>query len=52
VWDAHGSAAARNIDWRFAAGKVIAFTDDDTIPRRDWVMRGSGCVAPQRLPRR
>jgi len=40
VWDAHGPAAARNVGWRLSAGRVIAFTDDDTIPRRDWLTRG------------
>lgn len=40
VWDRHGPAAARNVGWRFAAGRVIAFTDDDTIPRGDWIARG------------
>jgi len=40
VWDRHGPAAARNAGWRLAAGRLIAFTDDDTIPRRDWILRG------------
>ena len=40
VWDRHGPAAARNAGWRLAAGRVIAFTDDDTIPHRDWIVRG------------
>jgi glycosyltransferase involved in cell wall biosynthesis len=45
VWDAHGPAAARNVGWRLAAGKVIAFTDDDTIPRRDWLARGMAAMS-------
>jgi len=40
VWDRHGPAAARNAGWRLAVGRVIAFTADDTIPRRDWIARG------------
>ena len=40
VWDSHGPAAARNVGWRLAAGRIIAFTDDDTITRRDWLVRG------------
>jgi cellulose synthase/poly-beta-1,6-N-acetylglucosamine synthase-like glycosyltransferase len=39
----HGSglAAARNRGWRAARGALVAFTDDDTIPAPDWLMRGS-----------
>jgi glycosyltransferase involved in cell wall biosynthesis len=35
-----GPAAARNVGWRAANGKVIAFTDDDTIPEIDWLENG------------
>jgi len=35
-----GPAAARNRGWRAARGGVIAFTDDDTIPGRDWLRAG------------
>jgi GT2 family glycosyltransferase len=35
-----GPAAARNAGWRAASGELIAFTDDDTIPRHDWIRRG------------
>lgn len=35
-----GPAAARNIGWRAAAGGLIAFTDDDCIPDRDWLLHG------------
>ncbi|HEY0273508.1 MAG TPA: glycosyltransferase [Chitinophaga sp.] len=34
-----GPAAARNIGWRQAAGTLIAFTDDDTIPDTHWLSR-------------
>lgn len=36
----HGPAAARNIGWRAARGGIIAFTDDDTIARADWLQNG------------
>jgi cellulose synthase/poly-beta-1,6-N-acetylglucosamine synthase-like glycosyltransferase len=36
----HGPAAARNRGWRAAASPVIAFTDDDTEPDRDWLAKG------------
>lgn len=35
-----GPAAARNRGWTAAEGEVIAFTDDDTIPDRDWLAQG------------
>lgn len=35
-----GPAAARNCGWRTAAGEIIAFTDDDCVPARDWLKRG------------
>ena len=37
---AHGPAAARNRGWRSARGSVIAFTDDDTQARADWLACG------------
>jgi GT2 family glycosyltransferase len=40
VGHAHGPAAARNAGWRAARGEIIAFTDDDTIPARDWLKAG------------
>jgi len=40
VRGAHGPAAARNCGWRAAAGQVIAFTDDDCVPGRDWLREG------------
>lgn len=36
----HGPAAARNFGWHAAHGSVIAFTDDDTIARTDWLKNG------------
>jgi GT2 family glycosyltransferase len=36
----HGPAAARNHGWRAAQGAIIAFTDDDTIARTDWLRNG------------
>lgn len=36
----HGPAAARNHGWRAARGTIIAFTDDDTIARTDWLRNG------------
>lgn len=40
VSERHGPAAARNQGWRAAVGDVIAFTDDDTIPDRNWLKEG------------
>jgi GT2 family glycosyltransferase len=37
---AHGPAAARNVGWRKASAPLIAFTDDDCIPRSDWLAMG------------
>ncbi|OGB27063.1 MAG: hypothetical protein A3I66_22330 [Burkholderiales bacterium RIFCSPLOWO2_02_FULL_57_36] len=36
----HGLAAARNRGWRAARGTVIAFTNDDTVARADWLQNG------------
>jgi GT2 family glycosyltransferase len=35
-----GPAAARNRGWRRAAAAIVAFTDDDTEPARDWLEQG------------
>ncbi|MBI4015207.1 MAG: glycosyltransferase family 2 protein [Candidatus Aenigmarchaeota archaeon] len=32
-----GISEARNLGWKSAGGKIIAFCDADTIPYRDWV---------------
>lgn len=32
-----GPAAARNLGWRSASGKLILFTDDDCIPASNWI---------------
>ena len=40
VHASHGPAAARNAGWRRAQGPVIAFTDDDCIPERQWLAAG------------
>lgn len=36
----HGPAAARNRGWNAARGSIIAFTDDDTVPRANWLEAG------------
>jgi glycosyltransferase involved in cell wall biosynthesis len=36
-----GPAAARNAGWREARGEIVAFTDDDTVPRSDWLALGA-----------
>jgi GT2 family glycosyltransferase len=35
-----GPAAARNRGWRKARAEIVAFTDDDTQPDRDWLLNG------------
>ena len=35
-----GQAAARNLGLSAARGQVIAFTDDDCIPSKDWLRNG------------
>ncbi len=35
-----GPAAARNAGWRGALGSIIAFTDDDCVPDRHWLLEG------------
>lgn len=36
----HGPAAARNRGWHAARGKIIAFTDDDTVAEPHWLQNG------------
>lgn len=36
----HGPAAARNLGWRAARGRLIAFTDDDCLPQPGWLRAG------------
>ncbi len=35
-----GPGAARNRGWRAARAPLVAFTDDDTVPDRDWLREG------------
>jgi glycosyltransferase involved in cell wall biosynthesis len=42
-----GPAAARNRGWRAAESRIIAFTDDDTIPDPDWLRQGEAALAPR-----
>ena len=41
-----GPAATRNIGWRRARAPIVAFTDDDTVPDRDWLARGLAAFVP------
>ena len=41
-----GPAVARNAGWRSAYGKLIAFTDDDTVPDPDWLANGERALLP------
>jgi cellulose synthase/poly-beta-1,6-N-acetylglucosamine synthase-like glycosyltransferase len=42
-----GPAAARNVGWRVARGEIIAFTDDDCIPARDWLRAGVAALGEE-----
>lgn len=35
-----GPATARNRGWQVARGEIIAFTDDDCVPAKDWLSAG------------
>lgn len=41
-----GPAGARNRGWRLAHADLIAFTDDDTVPARDWLANGLRALQP------
>ncbi|MCE5267647.1 MAG: glycosyltransferase family 2 protein, partial [Planctomycetaceae bacterium] len=43
-----GPAGARNIGWRAARGKIIAFTDDDCMPSPKWLAEGVRAIEDQR----
>jgi len=45
VRETQGAAGARNAGWRAARGEIVAFTDDDTIPDRDWLLAGLRALA-------
>jgi glycosyltransferase involved in cell wall biosynthesis len=45
---AKGPAAARNLGWRSAQGRIIAFTDDDTVPAADWLWCGVQAIGSAR----
>ncbi len=40
-----GAAGARNAGWRAADGEIVAFTDDDTVPDRHWLLAGLRALA-------
>ncbi len=41
----HGPAVARNLGWRKARAPIVAFTDDDTEPAREWLEQGLAAFA-------
>jgi GT2 family glycosyltransferase len=46
VTGTQGPAGARNRGWEMAGAPIIAFTDDDTIPRPDWLEEGLKAMTP------
>jgi glycosyltransferase involved in cell wall biosynthesis len=45
-----GPAVARNLGWRAARAPYVAFTDDDCVPRPDWLDQGlRACQVTPRL---
>ena len=47
--DTRGPAGARNRGWRATAAPLVAFTDDDTVPDRDWLLEGHRAMTPDRV---
>ncbi|NKI92515.1 glycosyltransferase family A protein [Rhizobacter sp. SG703] len=45
-----GPAVARNAGWRAARGEIVAFTDDDTVPERDWLAQGERAMRGEPVP--
>lgn len=45
----HGPAAARNRGWKASRGKIIAFTDDDTLPDPSWLREGLRAFSSPRI---
>lgn len=45
-----GPAAARNLGWQAAEGEIVAFTDDDTVPDRDWLRAGVEAMEHLQVP--
>lgn len=50
--DNAGPATARNRGWFSAHGRVIAFTDDDTLPDARWLGRSRGRLRRRSVTRR
>ena len=46
VTGTRGPAGARNRGWEVASGDIIAFTDDDTVPRPSWLTEGLKAMTP------
>lgn len=44
-----GPAAARNRGWRATLAPIVAFTDDDTVPDRDWLLQGRRAMGRRRM---
>jgi glycosyltransferase involved in cell wall biosynthesis len=40
-----GPAAARNCGWRLASAPIVAFTDDDCLPKETWLRTGLDAFA-------
>ncbi|SDV49118.1 glycosyltransferase family 2 protein [Chitinasiproducens palmae] len=40
-----GPAGGRNAGWRAGTGDIVAFTDDDTLPSRQWLTEGRRALA-------